>query len=232
MWFLNYIVSRLVDISNFFYSAYLEVWGWVYPFYLLSYPLYNLYYAFNQLARNFYDFNTWVDDAAIKLANILSWSTIWSYILSWLPNLDDVNSWFYDWWGNVTSVINSWWASTSITVQGWIDAGQQWLQSQINTINTLLASLQSQVSELTGQLPSLNEILSWFSNWWGNVLAQVIAWGALTTLQIQSLIDSAFTVRGQFWAGWQDVRDNVIDFFTDPWGWLYNSFDDFIERYW
>ncbi|GAI36189.1 unnamed protein product, partial [marine sediment metagenome] len=81
-------------------------------------------------------------------------------------------------------------------------------------------------------IPDLEDVTSWFTNWWGNTLSNIIAWGALTGTQIGSLVDSAFTLRDDFWAGWQDWRDKVTEFFTDPEDWLYKAADRIIERFW
>jgi len=226
MQFMNWIIQRCNDASSFFYSIYLEVYGWVYPFYLAAGFFYQLCLIFNNLAWNFYDFAQWVDDVAAKVVNILSWSTIWSYILSNVPNLTAIRDWFYSWWGNVTAVVSSWWTSTQNTVQGWISIAQSYLQDQINNLNTWFADLQMHIETLIGNLPSLNEVLNWFTSWWGNVLGQIIAWGALPAQQIQSLIDSAFSLRDSFWAGWQDVRDNIIEFISNPVEFIWNQFTD------
>lgn len=232
MAFINWIIEDFNKASDFFYSIYLEVYGWVYPFWLAADFFYSVSRVFNWLAWDFYDFGVWVDATANKLLEILSWDTITSYLLSWLPNLDALNTWFYHWWGNVTSAITSWWSSTQYLVKGWIAAGQQWLQDQLDSLSSLLVSLQSQISYLLDQLPSINEIIAWFSTWWANILASLIAWGALTATQISSLIDSAFTSREPFWAGWQDIKDSVIEFFADPWGWFYDRAEDLFDRFW
>jgi len=224
MQFMNWLIQGCNDASSFFYSIYLEVLGWVYPFRYAAGFFYQLCLIFNDLAWDFYYFNQWVDDVAAKVGNILSWSTIWSYILSNVPNLTAIRDWFYSWWNNVLSAVNSWWASTQNTVTGWIASAQSYLQNQINSLNTWFTNLQAQINALIGNLPSFNEILSWFADWWSNVLGKIIAWGALPAQQIQSLIDSAFGQREPFWAGWQDIRDNVIEFFSDPLEWLWLRF--------
>lgn len=232
MWFLDQIVAYLANVRDWFLSAYYEVYGWLYPFYLLATPLYWLYYAFHYITFYFGEFNTWLDWAAGQLAYILSWSTIQSYITSWLYYIGDLSTIFLYFWYNVTQVVKGWWADISLLIQGWIDTASSWLQSQVDNLSSLLASLQSQISYLLDQLPSINEIITWFSNWWSYILAQIISWGALTATQIWDLIDSAIRAYAPFWEGWQDWRDAVTDFFTDPEDWLYKAVDRIIERFW
>lgn len=232
MWWLDQIVSYLASIRDWFLEAYYEVQSWVWPFNNLAGPLYQLYYASYYICYYFGNFNSWVTDTANRLAAILDWNTIQNYIRGWFPNLDDVISWFYNWWGNVTSAITSWWSSTQYTVQGWIASAVSFLQGQLNTLSSLLAGLQSQISELLAQLPSFNEMWSWFTDWWSNALKQIIAWGALKVGEITGLIDSAFLDREPFWEGWQDWRDQVTEFFTDPWQWFYDRLEDLFDRFW
>lgn len=232
MWFLNSIVSWLTSAEDFFYDAYLEVRAWVYPFYYLSYPLYSLYSAFYYLAYYFSDFNEWVDWAANEVGNILSFSNIYSYFRTYFDYASDAWHWVRDAFYYITGIIDDWWWETKLTVQGWIDTAVQGFQSLLNQLDSLLASLQSEWSNFKAKIPSINEVLSWFTNWWSNTLARVIAWGALTATQISSLVDSAFTARDSFWAGWQDVKNDVTEFFTDPLQWLYDRLETFFDRFW
>lgn len=226
MQFMNWLIQGCNDASSFFYSIYLEVLGWVYPFRYAAGFFYQLCLIFNDLAWGFYDFNQWVDEVAAKVSDILSWSTIWNYILNNVPNLTAIRDWFYSWWSNVTSAVSSWWASTQYTVKDWIEIARSYLQDQLNNLGAVVAILEAAWGDFLDWLPSFQEFGAWFSNWWSNVLGKIIAWGALPAQQIQSLIDSAFGQREPFWSGWQDVRDNVIEFFCDPLEWLWTRFAD------
>ena len=232
MWFIDNIVIYCNNISSFFYSIYLEVLGWVFPFWLVASFFYNLSTTFSALAWQFYYFGLWVDATASKLLEILSWSTIQSYITDWFYLIGDLNTIFFYFWANVTDVINNWWSSTSLSVLDWINAFSAFLQSQIDVVNSWLTNLQLAWDSFKDKIPSLDLIISWFSNWWGYVLNLVIAWGALTATQIQSLIDSAFTAYTPFWEGWLDWKDSLIEFIQDPWQWLYDRVEDLFDRFW
>lgn len=224
--FMNNIIQKLNDASDFLYEIYLEVYSWPSPFWYPASFFYQLCLIFNRLAWYFYDFSTWVDSVAAAVAQILSWESIKSLILGWLKWVGDLSTIFYYFWQNVADVVTSWWSTTSVTVQGWIATAKQELLSLISSSLTWLASLQAAWDSFKGRIPSIDEVLNWFRDWRGAILAYLITWGALTSLQISSLIDSAFRLREAYWDGWQYWRGKVTEFFTDPLGWLESKFTD------
>lgn len=214
--FMGWIIDKLTNVSGWFYSVYLAVVGWVWPFNLAADFFYEASWVFLRLAWNFYDFSVWVDDIATKIVTILSWDTIWDLILTAVPSLEEIRDWFYAWQFHVWQELTNWWRAKSVTVLGWIDEAKQWASLQIDSLEKLVYSILADVDELLAQIPDVSELIAWFSNWWGNVTSVIIAWGALTGTQIGSLIDSAIRGYEPFWAGWQDIRDKVFDFFADP----------------
>ncbi len=232
MSFMTWIVNRLNVASDLFYELYLDAYyiGW--PVDALGSWFYYLSTTFNSLAWNFSDFGTWVNDTAGKVAEILDWSSIWSLLLAYFPWLEDIGDWYYNWWNNVISAVNAWWSSTQWTVQGWISVAVQVVQDQVNSVNTLLTSLQADVAGLLADLPKIDAVLAWFSNWTGELLTIVNSWWAGALLEVQGLINSAFVVREPFWAGWQDWRDKVTEFFTDPEAQVFKIMERAIERFW
>jgi len=232
MWFVDYITQKCYDASGLFYSIYLKVYDWVYPFWLAATYFYSLSTLFNTLGNYFSYFSQWVGTTASKLLEILSYSNIYSYFKTYFDYATNAWSWVLNAWTNVTGIVNSWWASTSITVQSWIAAAQSFLQTQLNTVNTWLTTLQAAWNEWKAKIPSFDALWLWFTNWWNSVLTQIIAWGALTALQIQSLIDTALKTYAPFWEGWQDWKDSVIEFIQDPWQWLYDRVEDLFDRFW
>jgi len=58
------------------------------------------------------------------------------------------------------------------------------------------------------------------------VLSFVNTWWSGAVLQVQGLINTAFLERDSWWAGWQDWRDQVAEFFTNPLEFLLNRFTD------
>ncbi|GAH38074.1 unnamed protein product, partial [marine sediment metagenome] len=55
----------------------------------------------------------------------------------------------------------------------------------------------------------------WLSIWWNARL-----------LDINSLIESWTVTLSPFWEGWQEIRESVFEFFTDPLTWLETKFTD------
>lgn len=232
MQFIDWIIQELNDISDFFYKIYLEVLSWVYPFWLVADFFYQLSKLFNWLAWDFYDFGIWVNDVAAKIGKILSWETIEQYITDWLRWLPSPLNWFVNLWSEVWDEIRDWWSGTEYTVQGWIDVARQYLQNQLDSLTSWVTSLQASWDDFKGRIPSLDAIISWFPNWWGATLANIITWGALTATQIDSFIDSKIKEWLPFIASLQALWKDIELFFTDPLQWLYDRMDEWFERFW
>lgn len=224
--FMGWIIDKLTNVSGWFYSIYLAVVGWVWPFNLTANFFYEASWVFLRLAWNFYDFSLWVDDIATKIVTILSWDTIWDLVLTAVPSLEEIRDWFYAWQFHVWQELTNWWRAKSVTVLGWIEEAKEDLLTWIDWLHGEIIELRGEVDDLIGQIPNVTEITAWFSNWWGNILANLGTWWDDRLLDVQGLIDSAFVTRDQFWAGWQDIRDRVFDFFDDPLEWLLERFTD------
>jgi len=226
MGWMTPIVNALNSVSSWFYEVYLDVYGWVYPFYLTAPFFYYLSSLFSNLAWYFNDFGNWINYVANQVAAILSWSTIWSYILSYVPNLLSIRDWFYSWATSVTATVNTWWSTTQTTVLAWVQGAKDFATALFNQLSATLASLQAAWDAFKGKIPSLDAIIAWWGNWWGQVLLQLGTWWAARLLDVQGLIDSAFLSRDGWWAGWQDWRDQVAEFFGNPVEYLWQRFAD------
>lgn len=224
MSFMTSIIDALDSVSDWFYKLYLEVYGWVYPFWLTADFFYQLSVLFNTLAWRFYDFSLWVSEVQGKVSLVLSWSTIWSSVLGMVPNLLQLRDWFYNWVTFVTNTVNTWWGATSLTVQAWVQSAKDMATSLFNQLNNALASLQSAWDSFKGKVPTIDAVISWWGNWWGNVLPQLGTWWNSRLLEVQGLIDSAFLTRQSLWSGWQEMRENVVEFFADPVELIWNRF--------
>uniref|UniRef100_A0A6M3XY95 Uncharacterized protein n=1 Tax=viral metagenome TaxID=1070528 RepID=A0A6M3XY95_9ZZZZ len=226
MSFMGWIIDRLNWVSDVFYELYLDCYyaGW--PLEVLDTWLYSLSSTFASLAWDFYDFSSWVSDVAAKVAKILNWSTIWSYILIYIPNLEQIRDWFYYWWTWVDGRITSWWSSTSSDVLGWIAEAKDWAKLWIDYLQSQVNSLSVKIDEVIALIPDVSELIAWFSNWPGHIISEVDNWWTGALLEVQGLINSAFILRENFWQGWQDWRDKVTEFFTDPWEFLWARFAD------
>ncbi len=204
------IIELFNSVSSSLWSIYYQISGWIFPFNLISTPFYLLSQFFSFLGWRFSDFFTWINTLSAKVINILSWNTIWSYILSYIPNLEQVRDWFYYWRDWVLQEITGWWHSTTSTVLGWIDIAKQWSKDWIDWLSIKIDNLQ--VS-------------------WGNFATITLPTLASYT-DVNALIRSWLLDYSPFWEGWQDWRGKVTEFFSDPEQWLYDKLDEFFERFW
>jgi len=232
MWFINSIVSWLSSVRDYFYNAYLEVRSWVYPFYTLSYPLYSLYYAFYYLASYFSSFNEWVDDVANKVASILSYSNIYSYFSTYFTYAVDAYYWVRDASQNILWKIDNWWSTTSANVLSWIEDAKQWAKSLIDQVASDLTRLREAWDNFVGRIPSIDEVLLWFKDWWGSVLINLDSWWADRLLDVTGLIDTAIKNWSPVLESWQTIYALFSDFFEDPLQWFYNKLEEFFDRFW
>jgi len=220
------VVEALNTVSSRFYEIYRTVYEWPPPIYYLGTSFYSLSSLFNSLAWGASTFFTTFNELWAWVHNTLSWDTIWSFIIDRLPRLADLNTWFYNWWYNVNSVVSSWWTSTMGTVQGWIQVAKQYAADLFSSVNAGLLTLQGAWDNFKGRIPTIEQVIYWWGNWAGNVNTVLTTWWAGQLLEIQGLINSAFTARQSLWAGWQEMRDNVAGFFDDPVEYIWDRFID------
>lgn len=226
MSFIEEIIDLLWEISQWFYDAYQEVKDWVWPFYLLKYPLYAIYGRFMWLSEEFYDFSEWLEWAADLLGSVFSWTTIKSLIRSWLPGLEAAIDWFLSWTTWVGQYITDWWSGILPYILTYVD----------NAVGGLvdLATIWDNFWTVTWpQWMSLfDELVSSWDDFWTNIFPDLVSFTWLTTwwngklLEIDTLINSWFLAFAPFWSGWQEIRDNVLEFFADPLEWLWTRFTD------
>jgi len=207
---INWIVEKLSDIGMWFYDLALASWDIPLLPNIIGNLFYDLHGFFVGLAWDFVDFGEEVDDIIDKLGDILSWSNIRSFIRDWLPDVEDVVDWYYRWWDKVIDEVDGWWSSTRYTVLDWIDNAKDYAWQLVRNVENWLDDLQDSWDNFrTLTLPNL-------ADWSG----------------VDGLIDSWFKTFTPFWEGWQDVKDSVIEFFSDPLQWLYDRLDKFFERFW
>ncbi len=226
MWFISNIVTWLNSISDYFWDAYQEVRGWVWPLELLGPPLYYLYRGFSFLAIFFGYFDDWAMDVADKLVGIVDLSQIQSYFGYYFEAALNAWDWVSNASWNIWELIDAWWSSVQYTVRGWIDEALYITSTQIEAVRITLTQIEAAWADFKGRIPSIDEVIAWWSDWGGNVAMAIATWWAGTLLEVQGLIDSAFIERQSWWAGWSDFRDQVALFFSDPLEFLLAKFTD------
>lgn len=229
---IDRIVEFLFDASIFTYNIYLEVYSWIYPFSLAAGFFYQLSNIFASLARSFYDFGVWIDSIISQLATFLSWSNLEMWFKDWKTKILDAWNWIVDAWNNIWNEVDDWWATTKPTVKGWITTateGLATLKADWNTFWTIT---------FPGWTNKLDTVKTAWDNFWTVTFPDLVSFKWLTTWwdsrwkEVDSLIDSWFKKYEPFWSGWQDWKDKIIEFFTDPEEWLYKAIDRLFERFW
>jgi len=224
MSFMIWIIEELIAIQEFFYDAYQEVKDWVWPFYLLKYPLYGLYGSFYWLEDAFYDFYQWLLWAEERLQETFSWSYIRDLIRSWLYGIEYALEWFNNWGYWIGQYINSWWAATLDSVQEMIDAASQNIDDLIVAWNDFWNEI------LPGILAFLETLDNKWTQFWSVTFPTLVSfdwlniWWQSRLYDIQDLINTALLELSGTLEGWQEIRDQVLEFFNDPWAWLEERF--------
>lgn len=232
MWFLNSIVSLLWTVSQYFFHIYTTIHNWPYPFYFISYPFYSLGSVFASLYTYFGYFNNWVDYVASKVTQILTITQITSYFQGWINYATTAYYWVRNAPSNVLVFTNTWWSTTQYTVLAWIDDVRQWTSVQIYNLTIQLTNLQVAVNSLLTQLPTLNEVIAWFSDWWAKILSPLTSWWNERLLDINALLNSRMKEWFPFYDDLAGLWNDIKLFFTDPLQWLYDRLDEFFERFW
>ncbi len=226
MWWIQILIDLVGNASLFFLRAATEVGGWIWPFYLLQDPFYGLYEIFWSWRLNLFDFNDWADDVWAKVQRIWTSEGILGLIKWWFPWLYAVGEWFVDRWKWFIGVVGDWWDATKVTVLGWIDEAWGWAKELIAATEKGLVELWDAVRWFLDNLMTFGEIIQWWKDWLGKIAAALIRWGFATLFDVAGLITTAFTEREGLWSGWQDFRDKVVEFFTDPVEFIWSLFVD------
>jgi hypothetical protein len=224
--FMVQITLWLASIRDYFLDAHYTVSNWVWPFYNLATPLYYIYNAFYWLVIYFYQFNEWLYELSVYASSFLDMNIVLSYLQTWINYATIAYNWIINAANIITYNIGAWWNTTQQTVLVWIDQAKQWALVQVNNLANTLAPVIAGWNSFVSKIPSLNEILLWFTNWWANVLSRLSSWWTERLLDIKALFNSWTLDLAPFWLGWQEIRDKVFEFFNDPLEWLLAEFTD------
>lgn len=230
--FFDELRSWFIKAANVFLNLALDAYSWPIVGEWLGDGFAALLDFASECAYYLWKASNWYEDTVDALRDILSWATIKNYIRSWLEGIESAIAWFSNAFSNVVSIIDAWAAGFLSTVQDWIAVATQGFDelkaAWDNFWNVTWPGFLDQLAGLTAQwdnfwsltFPTLVSF-TWLTTWWDSRIQDISA-----------LIDSAFTLRDSLWAGWQDIRDSVLEFFADPLKWLYDRVEDFMDRYW
>lgn len=230
--FFDLLRSWFIKAANVFLNLALDAYSWPIVGDWLGDGFAALVDFASECAYALWKASNWYEDTVELLQDILSWTTIRNLIRGWLEGIESVIEWFSDWWIWVGGRIDYWWSGVISDVQDMIDAATQgiddlraaWDNFWTVTWPELLDDIENLGAAWTNfwniTFPTLVSF-TWLTTWWASTMRDVL-----------DLIDSAFTLRESLWEGWQEIRDNVLEFFADPLKWLYDRLEDFMDQYW
>lgn len=174
----------------------------------------------------------WFESFVAQAAEFLSWDEIQDRLQSFLDQVTEIWTWFLDRWGNVTDVVEGWWEGALSQVKDLIAVATEGLAIVYREWNNFWTITWP---EFVGDLQQLSTSWDDFrTNTLPNLVSNsaLVSWWQDRILDVQDLINSAFTLRDDLWAGWQEWRDSVAEFFSDPLKWLYDRLERFMDEYW
>jgi len=140
-------------------------------------------------------------------------------VVAWLDELrqeiiDGFNvfvEWLNELWNSLTNILDTWWDSLA-----------EWWNARIEDVKDLIAVAVQWVNE---RIDDVMTALDSIAVWWENFTTEV-----LPTLASKFDITAAFD---EFMLKWQDLfntweefRDSIFDFFSNPFDWLLDRFTD------
>jgi len=230
--FVDRIFSLVWDIYEFFIELSYEaqdIWvvgpaisGW----------FYSVARACFSLLTPIAHFRDWTVSIELQLIDMITWESIQGMLSEVWNLLEPIQDWLDNVWTNVYQIVNTWWTDKVLEVQALIDLAIEAVVSAVNNLSTAVNNLSIAWAAFKGKIPTLDEVIAWWSNWPGELLSVINSWWTGKVLEVQALINTAFVTRQSFWAGWQELRDQVLEFFSDPEDWVYKRLDSFFERFW
>ena len=226
MIWLYELIFLVIDIREWFEDAYFTVSQWIWPFNKLAPVLLAVHDLLQPVANGIWEFSKWLDDLVGQVSSVFSWEYIQERILDWLPFIEQVIDWFTERNIWLKWAIDDWWEGIEATVKGWIDLGTQGLNS--------LTVAWSNFWMIT--FPQWTRELSLLASQWGDFVSHKLPtlfdistvgeWWRSRVLEVAALIDTRLKESESLWAGWQDFRGTVADFFSDPLEFLLSRFTD------
>jgi hypothetical protein len=178
------------------------------------------------------DVGTWANNVAYQIQGFLNWGDIAASIRNTWYGLDDVIAW---WWDQVNWFImraNNWWLSVKVHVQYWIDLAQDEVLVITDQLQAWFTQLQADVQHLLDQVPTLDEIINWFTFRYADMLDWFRGIGGLVTQEIMELVNQMLIMWLPFYNDFVSLWNDIQLFFADPLEWLYIKMDEWFDRFW
>jgi len=224
--FMNWIISALNYISEFFYNLAVESWDAFYVPDIIGDLFYEIHGIFVELAWDMSDFFAWLLTKFEQIGDILTWDIIKSYILEWLPDIEALLNWYDGWWTRIKQKVEEWWETTLLTVQGLISVAIQPFADIADAWNGFWNDTWPVWRD------NLSEVIAAWDNFWTTIFPNMVdfawlgIWWDARVLDVQRLIDTALSNWTPLLESWQETKDSVIEFFADPLEWLWARFTE------
>ena len=209
-----WIILDIRRIVQYLYQAFADMalWCWAHdpPFGSIGSFFAEIYDHLTDLHYGLYLFAEEYESLWDAIVGILTESDIFLLLQTWLNYAEVAWNWVANAFTNVVSIINDWWITILPYILTYVD----------NAVEGFTELKAAWDTFWTVTLPNLVSF-DWLGIWWLSRLEDV-----------QSLIDTAILNLNVLLEGWQEVRDAVLEFFNDPYQWMYDRLDEFFERFW
>lgn len=220
------ITAWLIEISYWFLAAHDEVETWVFPFNLLAGPLYSVYWAFDQLAFWFWEWQIFTHDLVDTISHFLTAPDIYLTFKWYFDKAVGAWNWIQDVWNNILPHLIFFWEAMRPTVEGWIGTAIEWVSPALDQITATITTLQTAWDSFVAKIPTLDEIIAWFSDWWARILSPLTNWWNERLLEVNTLVDSILRSWFPFYDTLVELWDTITAFFVSPLDWLLDQFTD------
>ena len=209
-----WIILDIRRIVQYLYQAFADMalWCWAHdpPFGSIGSFFAEIYDHLTDLHYGLYLFAEEYESLWDAIVSILTESDIFTLLQQWLNYAEIAFTWVTNAPANILASVTEWWQSILPYILTYIDNAVEGFTELKAAWDTFWIST----------LPNLVSF-DWLGIWWNDKL-----------LDVQSLIDTAILNLNVLLEGWQEVREAVLEFFNDPYGWIYDRLDEFFERFW
>lgn len=163
-----------------------------------------------------YDFQAEIEEWWLEIVPRLD--ELWE----WITNLPSkLSSLLFDWWNNpanpireylatIWTQLDDWWETKAEKVRGLFDDALNWIRYRLEDAEYYINWLRT----------------AW-DNFWTDTLPTLIS-----RIDLMDILEARLEPLIELYNIFVNIKEELFEFFSDPWAWLYGKLDDFIERFW